>query len=55
MIPFEISADIILVFLFRATPVAYGRSGLEVETELQLLPYTTAVEMQDLNHSFWQC
>ena len=36
--------------LFRATPAAYGRSQLGVESELQLPVYTTATTTQDLSH-----
>ena len=46
--------------LFSATPVAYGDSQAGVESELQLLAYTTAPAMLDpshicdLHHSSWQ-
>ena len=48
--------SILFYFLFIATPVAYG---LWVESELQLLAYTTATAMRDpsrtWHHSSWQC
>ena len=39
---------IIIISLFRATPTAYGGSQARVESELQLLAYTTAT-IQDLS------
>ena len=42
-------------------PVAFGSSGLGVESELQLPAYTTATatldpsNICDLHHSLWQC
>ena len=47
--------------LFRAAPAAYGVPRLGVQSELQLLAYTTAAAMWnlsricDLLHSSWQC
>ena len=37
-------------FLFRAAPAAYRSSWLGVESELQLLAYTTAKATQDPSH-----
>ena len=39
-------------FFFRAALSAYGSSQLGVESELQLLGYTTATAMQHLSHVF---
>ena len=39
----------VVCFLFRTTPAAYGSSWQEVESELQLLSYTTATAVQDLS------
>ena len=36
-------------FLFRAAPVAYEVARLGVQSELQLLPYTTATAVPDLS------
>jgi len=36
-----------LFFFFRATPTAYGGSSIGVDSELQLLAYTTATAMPD--------
>ena len=47
-------------FFFKATPMAYGSSGLGVESELQLPAYTTATakpdpsRVCDLCHTLWQ-
>ena len=42
---------IIFYCLFMATSLAYGSSQLGVESELQLLSYTTATAMWDLSLS----
>ena len=52
---------ILIFWLFRAAPEAYGSSQGGVESELQLLAYTTATATRDpsqichLHHSSWQC
>ena len=51
----------LFVLLFRATPMAYGRSQARGHLKLQLLAYATAAAMQDLScicklyHSSHQC
>ena len=49
-----------MLYLFMATPVAYGSSWVGVKLELELPAYATATAMPDqsgifhLHHSSWQ-
>ena len=51
-LPAEVFAIITLILfsLFTATPAVYGSSRARVESEMQLLAYTTATAMLDLLH-----
>ena len=50
--PFFLTICQLLLFFafFRAAPAAYRDSRLGVQSEVQLLPYTTTTAMQDPNH-----
>ena len=45
-----LSFCLFVCLLFRTSSIAYGNSQARVESEVQLLVYTTATATQDLNY-----